>query len=196
MREILIAKQSGAGFHVRKNEFVAIVDVEGKQVADLFAVNPDDHGEYFSAGVTIEVGGGMQIKKGGFLHTNRFRRMFRVVKDDVGTHDLTIPCCRREAYAYYGSREYHPNCLDNMNGALAGFQIPQFSSITPLSAFMNVQMTPGGKLKFLPPIAKAGDRLTLRAEMDVVVSVTACSADTGACNAGRCKPVSVLVWGD
>ena len=194
MKEIFIAKQSGAGFSVRRGDVVAIVDVEGEQVADFFAVNPDNHEEYFSTGITIESNGGLRIREGGFLHSNLFRRMFRVVEDKVGGHDLTIPCCRREAYEFYGQRLYHPNCLDNMNAALAAFRIPFFSSITALSVFMNVQTMPEGKFKFAPPLSKAGDRLVLRAEMDAVVAITACSADSGTCNGGRCKPVAAKVW--
>jgi hypothetical protein len=48
--------------------------------------------------------------------------------------------------------------------------------------FMNVEIQPDGRLKFAPPKSRAGDSLTLRAEMDLVVALTACPA--GTCNGG------------
>jgi uncharacterized protein YcgI (DUF1989 family) len=42
---------------------------------------------------------------------------------------------------------------------------------------MNVEIGRDGTLKILPPLSKAGDALTLRAEMDLIVGLTACSAE-------------------
>jgi uncharacterized protein YcgI (DUF1989 family) len=42
---------------------------------------------------------------------------------------------------------------------------------------MNVQVLAGGELKIDPPLSKAGDSILLRAEMDLIVGLTACSAE-------------------
>jgi uncharacterized protein YcgI (DUF1989 family) len=44
-----------------------------------------------------------------------------------------------------------------------------------------------GKLRVLPPISKAGDSITFRAMMDLVVGLTACSAPDS--NGGTFKPI-------
>ena len=54
---------------------------------------------------------------------------------------------------------------------------------------MNVDVLPSGELRILPPRSRPGDRLVLRAEMDLIVGVTACSAELS--NNGRFKPIDV-----
>jgi uncharacterized protein YcgI (DUF1989 family) len=53
---------------------------------------------------------------------------------------------------------------------------------------MNVEVGLDGTLKILPPRSKAGDALTLRAEMDLIVGLTACSAELS--NNGSFKPIA------
>jgi uncharacterized protein len=53
---------------------------------------------------------------------------------------------------------------------------------TAFNFFMNIEVLPDGRLKILPPKCRKGDSLVLRAEMDLVVGVTACPA--GTCNDG------------
>ena len=47
---------------------------------------------------------------------------------------------------------------------------------------MNVDVLPDGRLKILEPKCRAGDSLVLRAEMDLVIALSACPAST--CNGG------------
>lgn len=44
-----------------------------------------------------------------------------------------------------------------------------------------------GKVRVLPPVSKAGDSITLRALIDLVVGLTACSAYDS--NGGSFKPI-------
>ena len=52
---------------------------------------------------------------------------------------------------------------------------------------MNVWPEPGGELHIDPPTSVAGDRFVVRAEMDLHVGLTACSAEKS--NGGVCKPI-------
>ena len=54
---------------------------------------------------------------------------------------------------------------------------------------MNVDVLPSGELRILPPRSRAGDHILLRAEMDMVVGVTACSAELS--NNGTFKPIEL-----
>ena len=50
----------------------------------------------------------------------------------------------------------------------------------PFNLWMNVPMTSaqdGGKLHFAPPVSKAGDHITMRAEMDCIMCFSACPQD-------------------
>jgi uncharacterized protein YcgI (DUF1989 family) len=58
---------------------------------------------------------------------------------------------------------------------------------------MNVWTDQTGELHIDAPTSVAGDRLTLRAEMDLHVGLTACSAEKS--NEGWCKPIEFFVEG-
>lgn len=54
MKNLIIDKQTGNAFKVNKGETFSVVDIEGQQVADLFAVSATSFDEFFSAPVTID----------------------------------------------------------------------------------------------------------------------------------------------
>lgn len=105
---------------------------------------------------------------------------------------MMIPSCRLETYRhFYNVNHYHSNCFDNLNDSLKAFGIPNFHSIQPTNIFMNTTITQDKAIIIELPVSKAGSKITFRAEMDLVVGISACSITEGACNAGKCKPVLV-----
>ena len=57
---------------------------------------------------------------------------------------------------------------------------------------MNVVVEPDGKLNIHPPNSKSGDKITLRAEMDLIVGLTACSAEMS--NNYSFKPIGFEIF--
>jgi uncharacterized protein YcgI (DUF1989 family) len=57
---------------------------------------------------------------------------------------------------------------------------------------MNVEILDTGELNILAPRSRAGDYLLLEAKMDMVVGVTACSAELS--NNGSFKPIDIEVY--
>ena len=118
--------------------------------------------------------------------------MFEVISDDVGEHDLLHPCCRPEMYDFfYHNGKGHPNCLDNINGALGDHR----PIITPVNLFMNTLINPDGSISVETPPSKAGDSITLKALMDVRLGVAACSVSESKCNGGKCSPIKIVIEG-
>ena len=60
---------------------------------------------------------------------------------------------------------------------------------TAFNAFMNVQVAEDGTLTIAVPLSRAGDRLDLRAAMDLLIGVTACSAELS--NNNAFKPIEL-----
>ncbi len=192
--EILIESQKGYAFEMRKGESVTIIDVEGKQVADFFAFNKADTGEFLSTGVTIDINGSVKVRRGDRLYTNLYRPMFQIVEDDVEEHDLLYPSCKQEMYQFlYGCQPGHPNCQDNLNNNLVQFGYPRQGIYHPFNIFMHTVVLPDGRISVEEPKSRPGDRIVLRAEMDVVAGVAACSAGEGKCNGGNCTSIRVIV---
>lgn len=181
---------SGMCIEVTKGQLVSVIDVEGGQVVDFFAESATNPNEFLSTGVTIDCNASLRLQKGDCIYSNRYRPMFLVVEDDVGEHDLLHPCCRPEMYDFfYHNGENHPNCLDNINQSL-GERRP---IICPVNLFMHVQIDAHGNVAVKPPLSKAGDRIVLKAQMDMRLGIAACSVSESDCNSGACTPIQVVV---
>lgn len=194
MKEILIKEGTGIAFKVNKGEIIKVMDVEGQQVADLFAVNFKNHLEFFSASVTLDCKESIKITTGDFLVSNLYKPMLKIINDTVGTHDILLPCCRKETYDFfYKNGLGHRNCFDNINNGLSSFGVNPLNEIRPFNIFMNTSVNKFGDLIIGHPVSKAGDYLILQAEMELVVCVSACPLTEGNCNAGKSKPLKIMI---
>ena len=180
--------QTGTAFELRTGQELSVVDLEGEQVADLIAFRCDDRGEWLSSGRTIDYANSIYLTTGNILYSNHSRPMFTILQDEVGRHDfLFTPCSRETFQILYRNPEYHPSCLENLSRALAPFGITPDLIPTTFNIFMNVEVATDGSLRILPPRSQAGDKVILRAEMDLLVGLTACSAELS--NNYRFKPI-------
>ena len=181
--------QTGTAFELRAGHLLRVIDLEGEQVADLIAFNLADKAEWLSSGRSIDYANRIYLTKGDTLYSNRSRPMFTILEDDVGRHDFLLTPCSPETFQIiYKNAHYHPSCFENLATNLARFGIEPDSIPTTLNIFMNVEIDAQGALKILPPRSKAGDSIVLRAEMDLIVGLTACSAEMS--NNYRFKPIA------
>jgi uncharacterized protein YcgI (DUF1989 family) len=180
--------QTGTAFELRAGQNLRVTDLEGEQVADLIAFNLTDKAEWLSSGRSIDYANRIYLTKGDILYSNRSRPMFTILEDDVGRHDFLLTPCSPDTFRIiYKNEKNHPSCFENLATSLARFGIAPDSIPTTLNIFMNVEIDADGALKILPPRSKAGDSIVLRAEMDLVVGLTACSAEMS--NNYRFKPI-------
>jgi uncharacterized protein YcgI (DUF1989 family) len=189
-----IPPQSGTAFRLRAGEILRVIDPRGEQVADLTAFAADDEHDALSSGRTIDYAQTMYLTAGHILYSARSRPMFMILRDDVGRHDFLLTPCSRETFAIiYKHMGPHPSCLDNLAGALAAFDIPRHAIPTTFNIFMNVEISVDGGIVVCPPRSKGGDCIELRAEMDLIVGLTACSAEMS--NNGTFKPIHYSITG-
>lgn len=185
-----LAPQTGTGFLVRAGQLLRITDPQGEQVSDLVSFARDDSREWLSSGRTIDYANTIYLTTGHTLYSNRSRPMWTIVEDTVGRHDFLLTPCSQETFTIiYGTTGHHPSCFENLARHLASFGITPDVIPTTFNVFMNVVVTSTGELQILPPKSVAGDYLLLRAEMDMIVGVTACSAELS--NNGTLKPIDV-----
>ncbi len=185
-----LSPQTGTGFELVAGQTLTVVDPTGGQVSDFFAFSAADHGEWLSSGRTIDYGNTVFLSTGAVLYSNRSRPMATIVEDTCGRHDfLLTPCSQQTFDLLYPQLEgaAHPSCLENLCTGLSPFGVSSDQISTTFNIFMNVWTDPSGELHIDPPTSVAGDRLTLRGEMDLHVGLTACSAEKS--NGGTCKPI-------
>lgn len=188
-----IPPTQGLAFKLGIGQTVRITDVEGEQVADIVAYHQIDFRERLDPGVTMDALHKMGVKPGEHLYTNTYKPMFMVLTDKVGRHDFISPACRSEMYEILYAKKYHPSCYHNLNQALAEFGVPAPEQHYPFNAFMNTIVHPFGEITVERPLSKPGDFIDLRAEMDVIVAVSACPCSESACNGFKCTPIDVEI---
>lgn len=180
---------SGSAFHLAKGSLLRVVDPCGRQVADLVAFAQENPGEVLSNGRTFDYASTIKLTTGHVLYSNRSRPLLTIVQDDVGVHDFLLTPCSRDTWRLcYGDRgDERPGCFGNLADALACFGIGPDDIPTTFNVFMNVAIESDGRFEVRPPQSKAGDAVVLRAERDLIIGLTACSAPLS--NAGTFKPI-------
>jgi uncharacterized protein YcgI (DUF1989 family) len=191
----LIPAASGVGLRLRRGEQLRIIDPQGGQSGDLVAFSQDGR-QRLSSGRTFDYGGKIYLSSGDTLWSDRSERMLTIVADDVGRHDFLYSPCSLEMYRIqYGATGYHPNCYDNLCNEFRKFGIEADPLPNAFNFFMNVDVRADGHLAFAPPPSRAGDSFVVRAEMDLVVAVSACPASS--CNGGAPpRPLEFEILGE
>jgi uncharacterized protein YcgI (DUF1989 family) len=184
--------QTGTAFLLNRGQRLRVIDPLGEQVSDLVAFAAEDTREWLSSGRTIDYANTISLTTGHVLYSNRSRPMFTIITDDVGRHDfLLTPCSPQTFQMIYRHQGDHPSCFDNLCRSLAAFEIEPDRIPTTFNIFMNVEVLPTGELRIGPPWSQPGDAIELRAEMDLIVGLTACSAEMS--NNYRFKPIDYEV---
>ena len=184
-----IAPRSGVAFTLDLGQSLTVIDPRGEQVADLLAFNRGDIGEAISSGRTLDYASRIFLTTGDPLYSNRSNVMLTIVEDDVGRHDFLLTPCSKDTFRIiYGDTDPHRGCFGNLAAALAPHGVTEDMIPTAFNCFMNVPVDGAtGELRVEPPLSKAGDRIVLRAEMDLIIGLTACSALQS--NNGSFKPI-------
>lgn len=188
-----IPERSGDAFRLAAGQTLTVIDPRGVQVSDLLAYNAEDLAEVISSGRSLDYAETIYLTTGNLLYSNRSRPMLTIVEDTVGRHDfLLTPCSYDTFHHFYPDLPPHRGCFGNLAAALELYGVKPDMIPTAFNCFMNVTVDAAtGKLDVLPPISKAGDQIVLRAEMDLIIGLTACSAP--ASNGGSFKPIHYRV---
>lgn len=183
---------SGRALELDAGDVLVVIDPQGQQVSDLTAFSREDTAEYLSSGRSIDYASKLWLTTGDTLYSNRSRAMFTILEDTCGRHDFTLTPCSKEMFEItYGETEGRPGCEGNLAAALAAYGIGRDRIPIAFNIFMNVTVDASGKVAVEPPLSRAGDFIRLRAEMPLVVAMTACSA--GQSNNFSYKPIDYRV---
>ena len=189
---IRIPPQSGRSFKIKQGQILRVIDPFGEQVSDLFAFDEHDHDCRLSSGRSLDYAGRIYLTTGNILYANNSKPMFTIVEDTVGLHDFLLTPCSLEMFEIlYKHKGHHPSCFENLLLCLKEHGISGADISTTFNIFMNVKIDPRGKLTVDVPVSKADDHIDLRAEMDMVCGLTACSAEGS--NNGQFKPIDFLI---
>ncbi|MGW8226022.1 MAG: DUF1989 domain-containing protein [Anaerolineales bacterium] len=175
--KFVIEPHTGKAFTLKRFQILRIIDIEGTQVVDLTSFVTQNTQEYLSSPRSIDLNGKIYFNTGDQLYSDQSNPMWTILKDTVGNHCfLFAPCDQKMFEISYGATGPHPNCFDNLRISLSPFGIQTAQIFIPFNIFMNFELTNQGEIKIQPPSSKAGDFIDLRAEKDLIVGLSACSA--------------------
>lgn len=178
MSRYRIDAQNGVAFTMARGDRVRVIDPLGEQVADCIAYTRADLKECLSSGRTLDYNNTIRLTTGHVLYSNRSHPLLTITADTVGRHDFLYTPCSQETFdILYKVNGHHPSCFENLCVRLRPYGIEPDQIPTTFNIFMNVEVAANGELRVLPPLSRPGDFLEMRAETDLVVGLTACSAE-------------------
>jgi urea carboxylase-associated protein 1 len=200
-REVIAAGEPWMG-RVQRGQYFRILDLYGNQAVDTLFYSADTLEERYSAQDTIREQGNLYLSSGSVLLSNECNPMLTIVADTCGRHDTLGGACSAESNTvrYAHEKRAMHSCRDNFLLALAhwgaryGRDFSKRDLASNINFFMNVPVTPQGKLTFADGISAAGRYVELRADMDVTVLISNCPQLNNPCNAYNPTPVEVLIW--
>jgi hypothetical protein len=115
---------------------------------------------------------------GDALVTNRRQPILTLIDDNSGgIHDTLFAACDRWRYELLGHEGYHDNCTDNLAAAMQELGLAAPETPAPFNLFMNIPVLDGNRVEARPPVSTPGSYVTLRAEIDCVITFSACPQD-------------------
>jgi urea carboxylase-associated protein 1 len=177
-----------------------IVDLFGNQAVDTFFYNADDTAERYSATDTILGQRNIYLTAGTQLLSNLSRPMLTITADTCGRHDTLGGACSTESNTvrYALEKRYMHACRQSFLRALvhSPYGLTKRDIGSNINFFMNVPVTPEGKLTFADGISEAGKYVEMRAAMNVLALISNCPQLNNPCNAYNPTPVRLLIWQD
>jgi uncharacterized protein YcgI (DUF1989 family) len=190
----LVPASEGRAYPMQAGQVAIITNLHGNQVVDTWAVSAADPSEFSSMDHTRSVNSSIYFETGMKVISSRRRPMLTLLDDSASLRHDTLLCpCSEELYQQLGCTGYHRSCSDNFHEALSAVATDLPFTPASLNVFMNVPVHADGTLERHAPASKAGDHVALRAEMDLLLVLSACPQDVTVINGEDRTPRDVSI---
>jgi urea carboxylase-associated protein 1 len=185
-------------FEIKKGQVFRIVDLHGNQAVDTLFYNAHNYSDRYSAQDTFRHQKNIYLTTGSKLISTRGTVLLTITDDTCGRHDTLGGACANESnmVRYSLDKRFMHACRSSfLKGLLDwGRGMDKRDINSNINFFMNVPVTPEGKLTFEDGISEPGKFVELRAETDVLCAISNCPQLNNPCNAYTPTPVQVLIW--
>jgi urea carboxylase-associated protein 1 len=181
---------------IRKGQYFRILDLEGNQAADTLFYNAHDYEDRYSAQDTIREQGNIYLTTGTKLMSSKGHVLLTIVADTCGRHDTLGGACATESnMVRYSLEKRHMHaCRQSFVKAAIAHGLDKRDITHNINFFMNVPVTPQGRLTFEDGVSAPGKYVEMRAEMDVLAIISNCPQLNNPCNAYNPTPIRVQIW--
>jgi uncharacterized protein YcgI (DUF1989 family) len=179
IESIFIPARSALAFDLKAGDRIQIISPHGHQVADFFAFNAHDPGEYLSARHSLVSSTRHLYPRAGQTFLTSLRRpIMEFVEDGANEqHEMLLAACDPARYELLGVVGHHASCAENLAKVMAEHgtvitEIPQ-----PLNLFSSTRAEADGRIVTHHNSSQPGDFCIFRMLMDSIVVVSACPFD-------------------
>jgi hypothetical protein len=181
--EFIVPKCTGKAFIVKKRQVLRVIELGGRQVADVAFLNAHNYKEQFAARHSVMLES-IQGKRSRLRRLEKLYSrppwenvMLTVIDDKIGEHCFGGHCSER-GYEFMLNDPKHRSCSDNFKECLKGYGISleDLDSAGVFNVFMKETVDEDSTLSIEESPAKDGDYIDFLAEMDVLVAFSACPA--------------------
>jgi urea carboxylase-associated protein 2 len=193
----------GSWSHVlRRHQVLRIVDLHGGANVSALFVHWEVPTERYNMPDTLKGQYTAFLTQGRVLLSDMGRALCSIVEDTCGWHDTL--CGHSNAAlveAKYGRKtyqqvrnEFHRNAHDNLLVELSKWGLGRQDLVPNVNFFSKVVADDDGKLSFVAGHSKPGAYVELRAEMNVLVMLTAIAHPLDPSSVYAPRPVRLLLW--
>ena len=176
-------------------------DIEGGANVSALFYNAEQPEERYNMPDTLKAQHIARLTKGFVLYSDMGRILCSITDDTVGWHDpIGGTLCAAQAATKFGTKSYQDFRNDWTQASkesllleLAKFGLGQRDLIPTVNLFSKVQVDDAGTMRYIPGNSKAGDAVELRAEMKILILLSANHHAMEPCTAYAPKPVRLTV---
>ena len=181
---------------IARGETLTITDLEGRQGVDFLCYAADNHEERYHAANTIKKSGSLRLSTGHTLYSDIARPMMTITADSCGWHDTIAGCCSGPSNTMLYGAVGTVGCRENFLRELAKWNMGRKDIVANLNFFCNVPVSETNvldPLTFVGAPSKAGDFISLRAEMEVIGVISNCPQINNPCSGGKPTPIAISI---
>jgi len=181
---------------VRKGQTIRVEDSYGQQAIDTLFYCADDFAERYSNQDTMRTQNAAYVGVGTRIVSNEGNVMLIMTADSCGRHDTSAGACSCESNTvrFGHDTKYLHACRDNFILEVTKYGMSKRDIVPNINFFMNVPISPDGKMTIIDGVSAPGDYVELEAEMDVLCVISNCPQINNPCNGFDPTPIRVLVW--
>lgn len=180
---------------INRGQSLRLVNLGGTHGVSALFWNARDTSERFNPGDTVKVQWTARISRGHVLLTDMGRAMVSITDDTCGYNDcIANATTRGAADRKYGIDPHRRNTHENFVLAAGKYGMAVRDVGPCITFFAPVITDDDGKFVWQDGAVKAGARIDLRAEMDLIVALSNCPHSLSPAMTWHAKSVQFQIW--
>jgi uncharacterized protein YcgI (DUF1989 family) len=205
--EQVVPGKQGLAVELEPGQHLRVVDLEGRQVVDMALFNRQNPREKLSTSYSrtryVPSRGGEYIPRdrlseGDMLMSTLCRPMMTIIREtapEKGVHDCHNRMCNRYLYEVQLGIGPLDGCHEIISKAVARYGLLPEDIPDTLDINMRYEHNCVNRRWVIGlPASRPGDYVEFRAEMPLLVGLSACPLESGQCNGGKSTPVRAEVY--